>query len=92
MNYENGVKKIMAQAIKNKDVRRNCVDVEQVIMGCLAEPEREDIKVISEPSQSNKLSKKLLKSILKVNANYMQELNPINRVKQNLVYKNYAIY
>lgn len=26
------------------------------------------------------------------NANYQQELKPINRVKQNLVYKNFAIY
>ena len=92
MNYENGVKINMAQAIKNKDVRKNCVDVEQVIMECLAKPVREDISIISEPNQSNKLNRKLLKSLLEYNANYQQELNPINRVKQNLVYKNFAIY
>ena len=92
MNYENGVKKNMAQAIKNKDVRKNCVDVEQVIMECLTKPVREDISIISEPNQSNKLNKKLLKSLSEYNANYQQELNPINRVKQNLVYKNFAIY
>ena len=92
MNYENGVKKNMAQAIKNKDVRKNCVDVEQVIMECLTKPVREDISIISEPNQSNKLNKKLLKSLSEYNAKYQQELNPINRVKQNLVYKNFAIY
>jgi len=81
----------MAHAIKSKDVRKNCVDVEQVIMECLTEPEREEIRVISEPNQSNKLNKKLLKFTSKYNAKCQQELNPISRVKQNLVYTNYAI-
>jgi len=92
MNYENGVKKIMAQAIGNNDIRKNCVDVEKVIMECFCEPEREETLKKSEPVNSKKLSKVLLKFISKYNANYEQELNPISRVKQNLVYKNYAIY
>ena len=91
MNYENGVKKNMAQAIKNKDVRINCVDVEQVIMECLAEPEREDIQVISEPNQSNKLNKKLINITSKYNANYHRELIPIERVKYKLTYINYVV-
>jgi len=92
MNYENGVKKKMAQAIKSKDVRKNCINVEQVIIECLKEPEREEINVISEPIQSKKLNRKILKFISKYNGNYLQELVPINRVKQNLAYKNEIIY
>jgi len=92
MNYENGVKKKMAQAIKSKDVRKNCINVEQVIIECLKEPEREEINVISEPIQSKKLNKKILKFTSEYNGNYLQELVPINRVKQNLAYKNDVIY
>jgi len=86
------VKKKMAQAIKSKDVRKNCINVEQVIIECLKEPEREEINVISEPIQSKKLNRKILKFISKYNGNYLQELVPINRVKQNLAYKNEIIY
>ncbi|NVM38161.1 MAG: hypothetical protein HWN81_21385 [Candidatus Lokiarchaeota archaeon] len=82
----------MAQAIKNKDVRKNCVDVEQVIIESLAEPKREDIEVILEPNQSIKLNKKLLKFHNKNNAKYYQELIPIERVKYKLTYRNYAVY
>ena len=82
----------MAQAIKDKDVRKNCVDVEKVIMEGLSGPERKDTLKTPEPMDSKKLSKEFLKFISKYNGNYEQELNPINRVKQNLVYKNYAIY
>jgi hypothetical protein len=82
----------MAQAIKNKDVRKNCVDVEKVIMECLLEPEREDNLRKLEPVEIKKLSKELSKYTLRNNALYNQEIIPINRVKQNLVYKNYYEY
>ena len=82
----------MAQAIKNKDVRKNCVDVEKVIMECLSEPEREDIVIKPEPVQSKKLSKELLKFTSEYNAYYHQELLLLDRVKQNLVYRNYGVH
>ncbi|MCK4779453.1 MAG: hypothetical protein KAT57_04665 [Candidatus Lokiarchaeota archaeon] len=81
----------MAQAIKNKDVRKNCVDVEQVIMECLTKPEREDIREKAGPIPSSELSKKLLKFNFKNNAKYHQELIPFERVKYKLTYRNYAI-
>jgi len=82
----------MAQAIRNKDVRKNCVDVEKVIMECLCEPEREINTIKQEPVKIKKLSKELSKSILRNNANYHREFNHINRVNQNLVYKIYSVY
>lgn len=86
----------MAQAIKNKDVRKNCVNVEQVIMECLTKSEREEIRELAEPNQSSlkssELSKKLLKFNSKYNAKYHQELIPFERVKYKLTYRNYAIY
>ncbi|MFX1419374.1 MAG: hypothetical protein ACFE9N_10680 [Promethearchaeota archaeon] len=82
----------MAQAIKNKDVRKNCVDVERVIMEFVPEPEREDIHIKPEPIQSKKLSKELLKFISEYNANYNQELLLLDRVKQNIVYRNYGVH
>lgn len=82
----------MAHAIRIKDVKKNCVDVEQVIIELSKVFEREETGKISEPSQSNDLNKNLLKFISKNNGNYIQELVPINRVKQNLVYMNFAVY
>ncbi len=82
----------MAQAIKDKVVRKNCVDVEKVIEECLSEPESKDIIKTSEPMTFKKLNKELLKFRSEYNTKYLQELNDINRVKQNLVYKSYAIY
>ena len=82
----------MAQAIKNKDVRKNCVDVEQVIIECLTKPEREEIREMAEPNQSSELSKKLLKFKSKYNAKYHEELIPFERVKYKLTYRNYAVY
>ena len=82
----------MAQAIKDKDVRKNCVDVEKVIMECLSEPESEDALKTMEPGNTKKLNKELLRFRSDYNAKYGQELTDINRVKQNLVYKNYEVY
>ena len=82
----------MAQAIRNKGVRKNCVDVEQIIMESLTKPEREEILEIAEPIQFSKLSKKLLKYVLKYNAKYHQELIPFERVRYKLTYRNYAVY
>lgn len=86
----------MAQAIKNKDVRKNCVDVEHIITEGLTKPEREEIRELAEPNQSSlkssELNKKLLKFHSKYNAKYHQELIPIERVKYKLTYRNYAIY
>jgi len=75
----------MAQAIKSKDVRKNCVNVEHVIIECLTKPEREEIRKKVGPIQSSELSKKLL------NAKYHEELIPFERVKYKLTYRNYAI-
>ncbi|MFX1310614.1 MAG: hypothetical protein ACFE9M_12885 [Promethearchaeota archaeon] len=82
----------MAQAVRNKDVRKNCIDVERVIMECLSGPEREEIHLIIEPAKSIKLSKEVLKYSSKYNAKYNQELIPINRVYQKMYYRNYAVY
>ena len=85
----------MAQAIKDKDVRKNCIDVEKVIRECVAEHERKKITKISEPVNSKELNKKLLKVRSEYNAKYTQELKDISRIKQDLVfmnYRNYAIY
>lgn len=81
----------MAQAIKSKDVRINCADVEQVIIECLTKPEREEIREIAESNQSSELNKKLLNFSSKYNAKYHQELIPFERVKYKLTYRNYAI-
>ncbi|TKJ18248.1 MAG: hypothetical protein CEE43_18480 [Promethearchaeota archaeon Loki_b32] len=84
----------MAQAIRNKDVRKNCVDVEHIITEGLIKPEREEIREIVEPNQSSELSKKLLKfhSKSKYNAKYHQELIPFERVKYKLTYRTYRNY
>ena len=85
----------MAQAIKDKDVRKNCIDVEKVIRECISEPESKKIMKISEPVNSKELNKKLLKVRSEYNAKYTQELKDISRIKQDLVfmnYRNYAIY
>ena len=82
----------MAQAIRNKDLRKNCVDVEQIIKEGLTKSEREEILEIAEPIQFSKLSKKLLKYVSKYNAKYHQELIPIERVKYKLTYWNYTVY
>jgi len=92
MNNENGVKRKMAQAIKSKDVRKNCVDVEQVIMECLTKPEREEIREIVGSYQSSKLNKKLLDFSSRYNAKFHQELIPFERVRYKLTYRNYAVY
>lgn len=82
----------MAQAVKNKDVRKNCVDVEKVIIQCLSDFENKDTIKISEPINSKKLNKELLNFRSEYNTKFAQELSNINQVKQTLVYKNYAIY
>lgn len=82
----------MAQAIRNKEIRKNCIDVEKVILECHCEPETEEIQRNIEPIKTKKLNKKLLKYSSKFDANHRNELIPINQVKQNLVYKNYIVY
>lgn len=82
----------MTQIIRNKDVRKNCVDVEKVRLDTLSEPEREEIYVISEPIESKKLTKKLLKYFNKNNAKYHQELLHINRVNHKMVTRNWYRY
>ena len=82
----------MAQAIKDKDVRKNCVDVEKVIEDYFHDGKSKDIGMKSEPVNYKKLNKELSRFRSEYNAKYSQELNDINRVKQNLVYRNYEIY
>ena len=82
----------MAQAIRNKDVRKNCVDVEKVVMEYLREPERDSIHKIADQINLKGFSKKLSKYSSNNNAKYHQELIPINHVKQQFVYKNIGVY
>ena len=81
----------MAQAIRNKDVRKNCVDVEKVIMECLSETQRKEILEIVEPVESLSLRKEILKLSSKHNAKYHQELIPVKRVDQRVIYRNYLV-
>jgi hypothetical protein len=82
----------MAQAISKKNVRKNCVDVEQVVNGLLSESEREAILINVEPVKSIKFNKEVLKFTSNYNVNYYKELIPINQIRQNLVYRNYGLY
>lgn len=82
----------MAQAIGNKDVRKNCVDVEKVILECLQEPERDENGKNTEPVKIRKLRNEFSKSRKHLNSLNSKKFLDINRVKQNLVYKNYAVY
>ncbi len=84
--------KIMAQAVINKDVRKNCVDVEEVIKKCLSDVERGDIQRLEESLEEKKLSNNISRLISKYNGIYHRDLIPINRVKQKSVYRVYAIY
>ena len=76
----------------NKVVRKNCIDVERVIIECLSEPKREMIIDKSEPIQSKKLKKELSRYISKYNAKYNQELITLDIVKQTLIFRNYGVY
>ena len=82
----------MAQAIRKINVRKNCIDVEKVIMECLSEPEIKKFILIVKSDDSTKLSKELLKYTSKSNAKYHQELISINRVHQKSTYRNFAVY
>ncbi|MFX0005085.1 MAG: hypothetical protein ACFFAA_10835 [Promethearchaeota archaeon] len=82
----------MAQAIKNKDVRKNCVDVDKIIMECITEMEENDILALGEPVESLEFSKDIKNLTSNQNAVYHQELISINQVHQNLVYKNFYEY
>ena len=81
----------MAQAIKNKDVRKNCVDVEDVVIECLSEAQNKEILELGEPGESLSLRKEILKLSSKNNAKYYQELIPIKRVDQRVNYRNYIL-
>ncbi len=82
----------MAQAIRKINVRKNCIDVEKVMMECLSEPEIKKIILIVKSDDSTKLSKELLKHTSKSNAKYHQELISINRVHQKSNCRNFAVY
>jgi len=82
----------MAQAISKKNVRKNCVDVEQVVNGLLSESEREAILINVEPVKSIKFNKEVLKFTSNYNVNYHKELIPVSQIRQNLVYRNYGLY
>ncbi|MFX1389851.1 MAG: hypothetical protein ACFE9Z_07320 [Promethearchaeota archaeon] len=81
----------MAQAIKNKDVRKNCVDVEKVIFEILSEVERKEILDLEEPAEILELSKEITKLVSNYNGRYHQELIPINKIDQRVVYRNYML-
>ncbi|MFX1243017.1 MAG: hypothetical protein ACFFA7_17360 [Promethearchaeota archaeon] len=82
----------MAQATRNKDVRKNCIDVEKVILEYLREPERDEIGRNIEPVKIEKLRNEFSKSKRHMNSLNSTELLYIDQVKQNLVFKNYAVY
>ncbi|MFX1469093.1 MAG: hypothetical protein ACFFB8_10555 [Promethearchaeota archaeon] len=82
----------MAQAVRNKNVRKNCIDVEEVIRECLCDTERENIQRLEESLEEKKPGKKISRLISKYNGIYHQELIPLNQVKQKSVYRVYAIY
>jgi len=81
----------MAQAIMNKDIRKNCIDVEKVIKECFSESQMEEIQVKTEPINIKKLSKKLIKWFSNYNAKNHQELITLNQVKQRLYYGYYEV-
>ncbi len=82
----------MAQAIRNKEIRKNCIDVEKVILECHCEFKTEKIRRKIEPITTKKFNKKLFKYSSKYDADHRKELIPVNQVKQNLVFKNYMVY
>jgi len=82
----------MAQAIRNKDVRKNCVDVEKVILEYLQEPERNENGKNIELVKIKKLRNEFSKSKKHLNSLNSRELLYIDQVKQNLVFKNYSVY
>ncbi len=82
----------MAQVKRNKDVRKNCVDVEKVINDLLESSKREDVIEVKEPSQPSELNKKLSKFYSKYNAKFHQELIPIEKIKYKYIYRNFPIY
>ncbi|MFW9999630.1 MAG: hypothetical protein ACFE9Q_00235 [Candidatus Hodarchaeota archaeon] len=81
----------MAQAIMNKDVRKNCVNVEKIIEACLSESEVQEFQVKAEPINVIKLSKKLMNSVSNYNAKYHQELINLNQITQKLDYGSYEV-
>ena len=81
----------MAQAIKNKCIGKNCIDIEKIILELNSEPVAQEIQRIPEPSEGKKFNRKLRSFLSKNDAKYNPELKDINQVKQNLVYKTYLI-
>jgi hypothetical protein len=82
----------MAQAIRNKEVRKNCIDVEKVILECYQEPERDEFGKNIEPVKIEKPRNEFSKSKKHINSLNSEKLLYIDQVKQNLVFKNYTIY
>jgi len=82
----------MAQAIMNKNVRKNCVNVENVFMECISESKSKDYKGFEVIIKSRELSKESETLSSNYNAKMHQELVSINYFRQNLVYKNYYEY
>ncbi|MDX1798928.1 MAG: hypothetical protein R3255_09800 [Candidatus Lokiarchaeia archaeon] len=82
----------MAQATRSKDVRKNCIDVEKVILECFQETERNEIGENIEPMKIEKPRDEFSKSKKHINSLNSKGLLYIDQVKQNLVFKNYAVY
>ena len=64
----------MAQATRIKDVCKNCIDVEKVVIDCLFEPELEHIQVLEKYLEEQQPDKKNTGVISKYNGNYHQDL------------------
>ncbi len=82
----------MAQSIMNKDVRKNCVNVESILMESILEPKSKNFGNSEEIVKSRELNKKNEALSSNYNAKMHQELVSINHVRQNLVYKNFYEY
>lgn len=81
----------MAQAVRNKELGKICIDVEKVIMDCLCDPEVDDSICLEMLVDSIELSREDQKSTSYKHAKYHQELIPINLIDQRVVYRNFMV-
>jgi hypothetical protein len=81
----------MAQAIKNKEIRKNCIDVENVIMECLYQSKSADHICLEEPVESLWTNKEKQKFMAINNTKLYQEVIPINQIDQRVVYRNFML-
>jgi hypothetical protein len=82
---------MMAQAIRNKEVRKICIDVEKVIMDCLCDPKIDESTCLEMLVDSIELNTEDKKNTSYKHAKYHQELIPINLIDQRVVYRNYML-